>query len=573
MKKHLIALLLLFFSVYQISAQTLNLSCSRVYSVGKTNGTPPTYQSGTTDCGGSSTLASRTVWKINVPNNIKSYHVTGVQLIYSTSQTDPYHSFEMLTLSSYNSPSTYEDKWNTTENWSDLLASGQPNSSSTTISASSSLISELNAAIDNSISVYFSVKVANEYSTAPIIYFNNITIKITYDIWSQHTIVNSPNGGKVIVNSDEKNSGYVVKQAPSTDVSLEALNSQAIGADTYVWNSGATNKSKWHESLGNYTNDDYSQQTSYTIASDALTGTCTAYLKKLYIVTITSNISGGYVTIDNSNTNFPASAGIIDQNSSSVYVPDQTGGTSLYAIFAKWSDNSTSNPKSVLYSSSGEEAYFKLKPTNDYRNLYFNSTIGDPITLYWSEHPNANVGSYKIYRRLNSESTATLLATVSRGTTTFMDNDYTVTENLGPESRIYYDVRAVYSGSLPDGTNYTMDADPYFQMQFGGRQSVINGPKDAQQKVSVVPTEYSLGSYPNPFNPTTVIRYSLPEAGHVTLKVYNLLSQEVASLVDEGQSAGVHQVNFNASNLPSGIYIARIHAGNKVMSTKLQLIK
>lgn len=65
----------------------------------------------------------------------------------------------------------------------------------------------------------------------------------------------------------------------------------------------------------------------------------------------------------------------------------------------------------------------------------------------------------------------------------------------------------------------------------------------------------------------------MPEAGAVTLKVFNILSQEVASLVDENKAAGTYQVNFNAKNLPTGIYVARLQAGSKVMSIKLQLIK
>ena len=85
--------------------------------------------------------------------------------------------------------------------------------------------------------------------------------------------------------------------------------------------------------------------------------------------------------------------------------------------------------------------------------------------------------------------------------------------------------------------------------------------------------DYSLSSYPNPFNPTTVIQYQLPEEGMVTLKVYNVISQEVTTLVNETKSAGIHTANFNAQNLPSGIYIARLQVGLKVISTKLQLIK
>ncbi len=76
-----------------------------------------------------------------------------------------------------------------------------------------------------------------------------------------------------------------------------------------------------------------------------------------------------------------------------------------------------------------------------------------------------------------------------------------------------------------------------------------------------LPTHYALEqNYPNPFNPSTTIRYQLPEASRVTIKVFNVVGQEVATLVDDVQSAGVRGVEFNASNIASGVYHFRITA-------------
>jgi len=80
-------------------------------------------------------------------------------------------------------------------------------------------------------------------------------------------------------------------------------------------------------------------------------------------------------------------------------------------------------------------------------------------------------------------------------------------------------------------------------------------------------------NYPNPFNPTTIIRFSLPEASYVIMKVFNLLGQEVATLVSENLNAGIYSVNFDASNLTSGIYIYKISAGKYEASKKMLLIK
>ena len=75
--------------------------------------------------------------------------------------------------------------------------------------------------------------------------------------------------------------------------------------------------------------------------------------------------------------------------------------------------------------------------------------------------------------------------------------------------------------------------------------------------------EYRLEqNFPNPFNPVTEIRYSVKEAGHVRLSVYNVIGQEVAILVDAVQDAGPHSVAFEADRYPSGVYFCRMTAGD-----------
>jgi hypothetical protein len=80
-------------------------------------------------------------------------------------------------------------------------------------------------------------------------------------------------------------------------------------------------------------------------------------------------------------------------------------------------------------------------------------------------------------------------------------------------------------------------------------------------------------NYPNPFNPSTELSYSLSKAGYVQIKVYNILGQLVAEIVNEIQSAGYYSVNFDASNLSSGVYIYQLKAGNRVDTKRMLLIK
>lgn len=89
-----------------------------------------------------------------------------------------------------------------------------------------------------------------------------------------------------------------------------------------------------------------------------------------------------------------------------------------------------------------------------------------------------------------------------------------------------------------------------------------------------IPTTFALEqNYPNPFNPTTVIRFGIPEQSNVILRVYNILGQEVATLLNTVKAAGWHEVNFNAAQLGSGLYIYRIEAKDFVSIKKMMLVK
>ena len=120
--------------------------------------------------------------------------------------------------------------------------------------------------------------------------------------------------------------------------------------------------------------------------------------------------------------------------------------------------------------------------------------------------------------------------------------------SLGDGDYVNYKVRCKdYSGNYSYYTNI-------ISYEFSGlqKQNIVN------QSI-----EYQLFSnFPNPFNPSTQISYSLAQDAYVTLKVYDMLGTEVAKLVNETQTAGSYSINFNANNLSSGVYIYRITATN-----------
>ena len=94
-----------------------------------------------------------------------------------------------------------------------------------------------------------------------------------------------------------------------------------------------------------------------------------------------------------------------------------------------------------------------------------------------------------------------------------------------------------------------------------------------EQYDDIIPFDYSLRqNYPNPFNPVTQVTYSLPQSNHVTLTIHDLLGKEVQTLVNEYQTVGSYSVNFDASDLSSGIYFYQLKVGNNFIATKKMIL-
>jgi len=93
-------------------------------------------------------------------------------------------------------------------------------------------------------------------------------------------------------------------------------------------------------------------------------------------------------------------------------------------------------------------------------------------------------------------------------------------------------------------------------------------------EVEIVPNQYDLSqNYPNPFNPSTTIRFSLPEQTKLKINLYSMLGELVETIAEGNYEAGNYKVNFNASNLPSGVYVYRIESSDFVDTKKMMLLK
>ncbi|MCU0415536.1 MAG: T9SS type A sorting domain-containing protein, partial [Ignavibacteriaceae bacterium] len=172
---------------------------------------------------------------------------------------------------------------------------------------------------------------------------------------------------------------------------------------------------------------------------------------------------------------------------------------------------------------------------------------------------------YKIYRSAaHQPSNFTLLETLDSDE--FVYTDISVTIGNDYNARSYY-VTCVYE-------------DPWESIGETDPTNTVEVRLEIPQKISIPESNnknkinYQLEqNYPNPFNPSTKISYSLPVSGQVTLKVFDTLGKEVAILVNEQKEAGIYTIEFDASNLTTGIYFYRIQIGSFTSVRKLVLLK
>ncbi|MCZ7602049.1 MAG: S8 family peptidase [Melioribacteraceae bacterium] len=188
------------------------------------------------------------------------------------------------------------------------------------------------------------------------------------------------------------------------------------------------------------------------------------------------------------------------------------------------------------------------------------SIVSSRAQLNWSSV--YGVSKYYIYRSNSDQGKYGFekIAEVNNSTT-WTDYSYTAPNNPDPIIyKLFYRVTAIDSS----GYESVMSNEVEVGLDYFFKNESDNN----------ILFKYSLGNnYPNPYNPTTTINYELAEDTKVVLKIYDILGREVAELVNEKKSAGIHKVNFNASHLPSGIYLYRMETEHYSDSKKMLLLK
>ena len=146
----------------------------------------------------------------------------------------------------------------------------------------------------------------------------------------------------------------------------------------------------------------------------------------------------------------------------------------------------------------------------------------------------------------------------------------------GMNSAVFTPIRSTVNETLEHLEDVNVDGSLFSDILPGQSITtyVSSGISVGNETVTNLPSSIQLEqNYPNPFNPNTKISYQLPVSSVVSLKVYDLLGREVATLVDGRMSAGNHHVTFDASGLASGVYLYRISAGNFVQTKRMLLVK
>jgi len=179
---------------------------------------------------------------------------------------------------------------------------------------------------------------------------------------------------------------------------------------------------------------------------------------------------------------------------------------------------------------------------------FFAEANNDLVTLKWSTTTEINNSGFEVERKESNRNWIKIGFVQGRGTSSEKNMYNYKDENLKPGEYFYRLKQIDYDGSF----EYSSEVKVTIQNQYNF---------NLEQ------------NFPNPFNPRTNIQFAIPQAGFVTLKVYDVLGNEVATLVNEEKPEGIYEVEFKAESLSSGIYLYKLQAGSFIKIKKMLLLK
>ncbi len=264
-----------------------------------------------------------------------------------------------------------------------------------------------------------------------------------------------------------------------------------------------------------------------------------------------------------------------------------SNGQTLSGVTEQWTNNQWVNVESTTYTYYGSGAIF----TEVYEQWADSQWVNSDSTVFTYD-ANGNELAQSVEQWTNSQWVNSDSTTFTYGANgnklTQLDEQWTngkwidvdrTTYAYGPnglETSAKYEIWRDSLWVPADGDLYFSDGTGNYSYYDACNITTIYGSVGTGViSANVIPTYFSLSqNYPNPFNPSTIIQFTVPSNGHAVLKVFNVLGQEVVTLFEGEAAAGIHhQVEFNASNLASGIYFSRLEFGGQMEVKKMLLLK
>ncbi len=226
-------------------------------------------------------------------------------------------------------------------------------------------------------------------------------------------------------------------------------------------------------------------------------------------------------------------------------------------VYPVWTDIRNYNSRPDIYG-----ALYNTSAPAAPQNLVTSGSTGQHVTVSWSANSECDLSGYYLYRKvLPDQSQYFLIATLGASTTSYVDNECTVRTGTGGQYAYYY-AKAYDVASRVSGPSDTA----YKPVNYTPGIANNEGPKPA---IRPIPDEFGLSQcYPNPFNPSTRLKYQLAQDSHVVLILYDVLGRQVRNIVDEEQPAGFYELTVDGSPLASGVYFARFVASDQSGNTK-----